>query len=150
MRLVVDQQQAVTEWVASRIPQVGSQGFGKATSIGVVALDGRPMAGAVYHDYHPEFRTIMISFAADNPRWATHNILALLLGYPFRQLAIHKLRAAVPHSNARSLKLVSGIGFTSEGTLKDEFGAGTHAVMWRLFERDYARIYETPKARAAA
>lgn len=150
MKIVVDQQKAVIDWVAQRIPQVGAAGFGPASSMGVVSEQGYPMAGAVYHNYRPAHGTVMISFAADSPRWATRNIISLILGYPFHELGVHKVSTAAPHTNDRALRLNRGVGFVMEGTLKDEFGRGTHAVMFRMFARDYARLYEQPAHRRAA
>lgn len=139
MNLCLDSNGVIVEWVKRMVPHVGS--FGKATAIGLTALDGAPLAGAVYHEYHPEYRTIMMSFAASTPRWATHNTVGMFLRYPFAQLDVWKLRAAVAHTNVRSLKLVKGVGFTIEATLKDEFGPGVHAVMFRLLKPDFVKRY---------
>lgn len=150
MKLCFDQNDIIVNWVWQRIPEIGEMGFGPSTALGVVSESGIPLAGAVFHDYRPDFKSVMISFAADSPRWASRNIVSLILGYPFCQLGVHKLRAAVPHTNEKSLRLTKGIGFCTEGTLRDEFGPGKHAVMWRMFAKDYARLYNGEKGRRLA
>lgn len=139
MILCTDRDGVIVEWVRRMVPHVDD--FGKATAIGLTDSMGNPLAGAVYHDYHPEYRTMMISFAAAHPRWATKNTVGIFLRHPFVHFNIHKLRAAVAHTNTRSLKLTKGVGFTQEGILKDEFGPGHHAVMLRLFRSDFIRRY---------
>lgn len=139
MKLCLDNNGTIVEWVRRMVPHVDD--FGKAVALGLTSDDGKPLAGAVYHEYHPEYQTAMISFAAASPRWATHNTVGMFLRYPFAQLGVHKLRAAVAHTNARSLKLTEGVGFTREATLRDEFGRGTHAVMFRLLRPDFVKRY---------
>ncbi|HAM49001.1 MAG TPA: hypothetical protein DCO73_14805, partial [Alphaproteobacteria bacterium] len=54
--------QAVSEWVAERIPHMYGQRFGPCAAIGVVS-NGKMLAGVVYHDYQPEYGTIQLSMA---------------------------------------------------------------------------------------
>lgn len=139
MRLVLDPDGVVVEWVRRMVPHVDD--FGKAVALGLIGDDGNPLAGAVYNEYRPQFASMMITFAAASPRWATHNTVGMFLRYPFAQMGVHKLRAAVAHTNMRSLKLTEGVGFTREATLRDEFGRGVHAVMFRLLRADFQKRY---------
>lgn len=137
--MCVDKDGLVMNWVRERIGYVPD--FGKCEALGLVAEDGAPLAGAVYHEYRPECGTVMISFAAISPRWATENTVRAFLAYPFQQLGVNKLRAAIIHTNERSLRLTGGVGFKREGTLSDEFGPGKHAVMFGMFSRYFWRRY---------
>jgi RimJ/RimL family protein N-acetyltransferase len=148
VRLCLDKDGVIVEWVRRQIPLVSD--FGRCTALGLTDDNGAPLAGAVYHDYQPHWQSVMISFAASTPRWATRNTVGMFLRYPFAQLGVHKLRAAVPHSNARSLKLTAGVGFVQEAILKDEFGKGSNAVLFRMFERDFLRLYDVEKGRRIA
>ncbi len=140
MNLCLDNaQREIVEWVRRRVPYVDD--FGPATALGVVDRQGKPMAGAVYHEYHPNYGTIMISLAADTARWATPRNIRAFLAYPFEELKVHKLRAAVAHTNERSLRLTKGVGFTQEGILVDEFGPGIHAVMFRMKDHVFYKRY---------
>ncbi len=137
--MCLDRDGVIVEWVRRMVPHVDD--FGKCVALGLTAEDGAPLAGAVYHEYHPEYATMMISFAASSPRWATHNTVGMFLRYPFAQHGVNKLRVAVAHTNTRSLKLTEGVGFTREATLRDEFGRGVHAVMFRLLRPDFIKRY---------
>lgn len=139
MRLCLDKDGVIAEWVRRQIPIVPT--FGNCTALGLLDAQGTPLAGAVYHDYQPQWGSIMISFAAASPKWATPKTVKTFLAYPFQQVGVHKLRAAAEHTNERSMKLITGVGFVREAVLKDEFGKGKNAVLFRMFERDFTRLY---------
>lgn len=140
MRLVFGRDEAIADWVISHIPALRGSSFGPCSAIGVEGSNGGQLAGVVYHDYQPAFATIQLSIAAESPRWATKSIVTQILSYPFDQLAVRKVWAAVPHTNDRALRLIKGLGFVQEGVLKHHFGP-SHAVMWRLLKEDYRRRY---------
>lgn len=127
----------IAPWVAERIE---GGNFDPCTALGV-ELNGRLIMGLVYNDYHPEHRTIALSFAADSPMWATRENIAVLLAYPFVQLGVYKAWIATRIDNIRSLKTTDHIGFKREGVLAHHFGPGTHAVISRMLEPDFWRLY---------
>jgi RimJ/RimL family protein N-acetyltransferase len=88
-------------------------------TIGVVSRDGQFLAGIVYHDYKPigSNGQIEVSLAASSPRWAHRSIIAGLLYYPFGQLNCHLVLASIRKGNARSRKLVKGLGFGEIGAI---------------------------------
>ena len=124
-----------------RIPFVGSAGFGACKAIGVIGNDGSPLAGIVWHDYQPQFKTIAFSIAAVSPRWATRRIIAQLLAYPFDNVGVFKLWTATPSDNVRALRMVQGLGFTREAILAHHFGQGRHAVINRMLRPQYEKLY---------
>jgi RimJ/RimL family protein N-acetyltransferase len=134
----------VAKWVADRIPFVGERGFGVCTAVGVVGKDGRPLAGVIWHDYMPQFKTISFSIAADSPRWITRRLARDLLSYPFERVGVVKAWTATPSSNERSLRLAKGLGFTREAVLAHHFGKD-HAVILRMFLKDFVRQYGEKK-----
>lgn len=140
MRLVFGRDQAVAKWVADRIPFVRERGFGPCKAIGVIASDGRELAGIVYHDWNPDFRTIAFSIAAVSPAWARRGIIRGLFHYPFIDCGVLKLWTATPHRNLRALKALKGLGFTQEAILVRQFGKD-NAVINRMWASDYQRLY---------
>lgn len=119
-----------------RIKDMPQAGFGPCTAIGVINGRNEPLAGVVYHDYQPEFSTMQVSMAAISPRWAMRGIIRELLSYPFDQVQVNKLWAALPHTNERAIRFIRGLGFTQEAVLGRHFGK-THAVICRLYKEDY-------------
>lgn len=155
MRLVFGRDEAVSKWVAARIPFVGERGFGACKAIGIVGKDGRELGGVCFHDYQPTFKTIAFSIAADSPRWVTRHIVAAVLYYPFYDCDVFKLWSCTPHKNERALKFAKGLGFVREAVLAHHFGKNNHAVINRMYRPDYDRLYgvkargKTERANAA-
>src|ERR1035438_3733277 len=100
MRLVWDQAPLVAHWVAMRIPQMeNGADFGPCQAAGVIAEDGTPLGGVVFHNYQPRFKSIEVSLAADSHRWLTRRIIVQILGYPFDQLQVQRLTTLTPKRN---------------------------------------------------
>lgn len=138
--LLFDRDAEIAAWVAERIPHVGSRGFGPCTAIGVVSGD-QLIAGVVYHEYQPDFETIELSMAAENPMWARKMTICGLLAHPFIQLGVYKVWTATPIDNKAALRVNEHIGFKREGVLAHHFGRKRHAVICRMLQPDYRRIY---------
>jgi RimJ/RimL family protein N-acetyltransferase len=138
MRLIFGQDAAVAEWVSRRIPYITS--FKDFVAIGV-ADGNRPIAGVVYDTWQPEYRTMQVSVAAIDPRWAQRGVLRALLHYPFEQMGVYKLWSAMAAENERALKFNRGIGFKRDGILRHQFGPKKHAVFTSMIEPEYRKRY---------
>lgn len=154
MRLV--HSYAMREWVGSRLPFVGPEGF-NYTSQGwavVSEKDGAVLAGVVYHDYYPDYGTVQVSLAAATPRWATRRTIGQLLAIPFERFGCHKIWSSILFSNRRALRFNLGIGFTREALLADYFGMDNHAIVTSLTKQAWAERYchgqESTRAAACA
>lgn len=130
----------IASWVADRIPEAGPESFRKSTAIGVASGD-RLIAGVVYHNYMPQHGTCELSMAADSPMWAKHDVIAGLLHYPFEQMEIYKLWTATPRDYTAALKVNLHIGFKREAVLAHHYGKKRHAVICRMLQPDYRRLY---------
>lgn len=140
----------ITEWVAKRIPHLGPYGFnGRTVALGVIGDGGEPLAGVVFHDWQEQFGTIQLSMAAASPRWATRSIVRQLLSYPFLQVRVRKVWTVTPAKNVRAIRFNKGIGFKQEAVLARHFG-DDHAVVCRMFDHDYKRLYLDRIERKAA
>lgn len=144
MKLLFGHDAQLLSWAAARIPHLGvASSFGPASAIGVVTEFGMPslVAVVVFHTHVPEYKTCQLSVASEDPRWATKSLLRQILAVPFVQYECNKAWSAVPHKNVRVAEFAEAIGFTREGTLKDQFGPGTHAIMLRMLADDYDKKY---------
>lgn len=140
-KLVFGHDSEVAEWVARNIPSLAGQKFEKFSAIGVVDANDEALAGVVYHDYRPKFRTLEISMAAVSPRWASRGIIRALLSYPFLQIGVNKVWTASEHTNARAIKFLKGIGMTQEGVMRHQFGPKNHAVIHGLTRVEFDRLF---------
>ncbi len=141
MRLFFEQPEQIANWVSLRIPHMSGALFGPCTAIGVANEQNEIAAGIVFHDYQPRYRTIQVSVAARDPRWATAKIIKQILSYPFLQLGVNVVWSAIAHDNARAIKFNKGIGFTPEGVGRFRFG-DKHAWVSSMTAKEYNRRYQ--------
>ena len=97
-------------WLEQRIPGVN---IGDDSVCIGVWRDGKLAAVAGFYDYKTV--DIELSFAADDPRWATKQTITYILAFPFVQLETQRCTAMVLKSNKRCRKLLLGVGFNEEG-----------------------------------
>jgi RimJ/RimL family protein N-acetyltransferase len=128
----------VQRWVAERIPDITA--FGDSVSLAAVS-GNHILAGFVFHDYHPDWSTISMSMASESPMWARREIIHGVLSYPFEQLKTYKLWAAILRTNEKMLKAATHIGFIREAILAHQFGQKRHAVIMRMLQPDYQRLF---------
>lgn len=140
MQLVFGRDAAVADWVAARIPHVGTgETFGPLAAIGV-AREGCMVAGVVYHNYLAGYQTGEVSFAADTPRWATRGVVRALLAVPFGQYGWRRLSAVIRHDNEPAARLLSGLGFKREGTAREFFAPRVHGVVFGMLAKEHAAL----------
>lgn len=141
-RVLYGQDEAVAAWVCSLIPHVGPNGIpGPNAALGVVGDSGRPLAGIIYHDYHPAYSVIQLTFASVSPMWARRDVIRELLAYPFQQLGCFKVWTATPIDNEAAIKVNLHLGFVREAVLAHQFGKNRHCVICRMTLPIFNRRY---------
>ncbi len=121
----------VCEWVAQRVPVlVGRAPANTSSALGVVR-HGRIAAGLVFHNYRPKI-DIEVTLAADSPAWAHPAILRRLFSFPFYQLQVARLTCVVSRKNKRCRKLVEGMGWRLEGTIRRAYDGHTDAMIYGM------------------
>jgi RimJ/RimL family protein N-acetyltransferase len=138
-QLLYGRSEDVAGWVADKIPEA-NHGFKEATAIGVVS-QGKLIAGVVYNEWQPDYKTIQLSIAATSSMWARPEIIRGLLDYPFYQVDCFKCWMVIPSDNAASLKMTDKVGFVKEGIMAHQYGKKRHAVLKRMFKNDYERLW---------
>lgn len=143
-------------WAASRIPHMHGGTFGACRSIGVMrgedAADmSAPMqAVVVYHTFMEREQTCQMSVACRTPMWARRDILAALFSYPFEQLGVNLVWAAVPHLNEKTIAFNEHVGFKRDGVLRHRFGWKNHAVVMSMTKYEYAKVWKNGQINTVA
>lgn len=128
----------IGNWVSHKLTTTGEIGFnGEFNSLGVIH-DDTLIAGVVYHDWHPTYRTICIQLVSENPRWASRRTIETLGNYPFVQLNCQRVTALVNSDNHAALKLAERVGFKREATLERAAG-DKDIIILRLFQEEWMR-----------
>lgn len=128
----------IGEWVSERVTSTGEIGFnGDYNALGVVNNDSL-IAGVVYHDYHPIYRTICIQLCCDDPHWASRRTIERLGNYPFIELGVNRVTALVNSNNTRGIRLAKGVGFKEEARLEKAAG-DQDIIVFRLFRDEWIK-----------
>jgi len=137
MRIVLGRDPEVADWVARRIPHVGSgAAFGPCAAIGVEAEDGAPLGGVVFSNWQPACRSIEASFASQTPRWLTRRIIGAILSYPFDQLDCQRITTITPRRAKAARRFLDVFGFRREGLVRKGMG-DDDAVLSGLLKREW-------------
>ena len=133
-----EETQRMAAWVAERIPHMHGGDFGHCVAGGVVR-DGLLVAGVVFHDYHPAYSTIQVSIAAERSGWATRPALRAMFEYPFGQLGVNLLWAAMPANLPDVHEFNGRLGFKREAVLRHRYGRKRHAVIASMTQGEWKR-----------
>ena len=138
--------QQLSQWACDRIPWMNYSPAMKAVG---VATGPEPsdalLAVAVYHNYIPAkvvngerwYNSVEMSFAAASPRFATRRTITNLLKIPFDQYKVDTVLVDIPSINERSIRFVTGIGFTPRGTLNRFFSPSVNACVFGLHRNQF-------------
>lgn len=126
----------VRDWVSSRCALVHFGFDAQSRAIGVL-LNNELVAGFVYSDYQPNFRTIEMSIAADSSKWASKRVIYELLAYPFIGCDCQRITVTTAETNHKALRLATGVGFVQEAVVERAYGKNENAVLLRLFKEEW-------------
>ena len=120
-------------WIEARIDNINLEG---SACLGVMR-DGKLLAVAAFGNLRST--NVEVSFASDNPRWATREAITAMLAYPFYQLRVQRVSALCLKSNAKVRRFVKGIGFLEEGRLRH---MGPHKETMFLYGMTFDDYYK--------
>ena len=132
----------VREWIRDRIgpPVCSEDSFTDDAALGVL-LNGRLVAGIVFHDWYPRFRTCELSMASITPVWARPEIIADLLSHPFRVMDVFKLYTCTNAANRLAINVNIHVGFSVDAVLEHQYGPGEDCVICKMLRPDYEQRY---------
>lgn len=137
MRLALGRSAETADWVAARIPHLGSgDAFGPCAALGVEDADGSLIGGVVFSGWRPSCRSIEASFASDTARWLTRRLITQIMAYPFGQLDCQRVTAITPRKAGPARRFLDAFGFKREGLVRKGFG-DDDAVISGLLRREW-------------
>jgi len=132
----VEENDALKAWIAQRIPDYRS---GSHTVCIGIEREQKLLAVVAWDNWRG--RDIEVTFASDNPRWATRQTIMTLLAYPFIQLGCQRVTSFVYKSNKRARRLNEGLGFVQEGKHRDAGKNLEPVFSYGLTKRDFVAKY---------
>jgi RimJ/RimL family protein N-acetyltransferase len=152
-----DENKALLEWAAQRIPWMEAHSAMQA--VGIVEgpdLSFPLLAVCFYHNYIPTktidgklwYGVCEIGFAARSPKWATRRAISDLLRIPFVTYTCRKVVTVIPSTNKRAIRFNEGIGLKPEGTLRHHFAKGVHACIHGMMKSEFEARWKDPQPKA--
>lgn len=138
MRLFLNNDALVAEWVRQHIPHMDGCSFGACSAIGITTEEGDMLGGVVFSNYHKKFRWMEVSVASVSPRWLTPRIITEIMRYPFQTAGLKRLQSHAPRRNKAACDFNRRLGFKQEGTLRRAVG-GDDAVVFGMLDTDWRR-----------
>ena len=127
-----EQNSQIVAWTRGQIEHETDFG-NQAQSIAAVR-NGKIIAAVIY--YNRRGVDCEVAFAASHPSWATKETIGVFLLLPFNQYGCKRITAVVHTKNKRVRKLLEGICFIHEGTLRHAFFPH-NAQIYGLTAKDY-------------
>lgn len=133
-RVIFGYDKLVADFVCSQVNELDNQlKGGWYAGLGVV-VDNRLIAGVVFNEYRKT--DIRESFAAIEPRWATHATLRTLFSYPFVHLGVRRMTGIVEKKNKKSRELTLRLGFKYEGNCRKAMDNGDDAIIYGMLKEE--------------
>lgn len=146
MRLVLGRDREVADWTKARIPHAHE--WGPFSAIGVADESENLIAGVVFNNYHPHYKSIEISTASSTRRWLTKSLITGISAYPFEQLGCQRVTAATPRNAHTARQFLETFGFQPEGIVRLGFGSqdahifGLLATEWAAHRYNLGRVVD--------
>ena len=130
---------AMAEWCAERLGEpIEIFGFNRLghPMFQTIGFSRENKLACVVVAYHATNDSIVCSFAADNPRWASKHNIAAWGSWIFGQLGMKHTSAVVIKSNKRSRKFVEGVGYRVEGKIR-KAANGEDMIIYGMLKEEH-------------
>lgn len=137
----------ILDWMEGRV------GFSlrPARAIGLVEQDedGTPrlLAAVAYNRVNSYSNAaphdVCMTIVSTTPRWASRRAIGAFFRYPFIDLEMRRVTAAVASDNAPSLKMMDQLGFKAEGVIRHGYDGFRDAVVFGML-REECRWLDAP------
>ena len=120
-------------WLVERIPYTESLepcrciGFRRRS-------DGKILYGGAFNEFRG--RDVQYHAACDDPKVLTKTRIALLFDYPFTQLGVTRVSCVIAAGNDRSRKVVEGLGWVHEGTVRKFYADNEDGVIYGMLREE--------------
>ena len=123
----------IAGWIAERIPYCDDLGDARCIAFRRRS-DNRMLYGGAFNEYRG--RDVQYHAACDDPKVLTRSRIRLLFRYPFEQLGVSRISCVIAASNSRSRRVVEGLGWTEEGTVRKFYADNEDAKIYGMLRED--------------
>lgn len=120
-------------------PTLPSIGFlGSFTTIAIMDSSNH-QATAIFYGFNARTGEVHYIFCSKDKRWGTRANCRDLIRAIFTGTGVRRVSAVCRSDNKKAIKLLHASGFVREGTRREAYGPGLHAVDFGMLRSDAAR-----------
>ena len=120
------------------------ESFDPNYTMGISVIDRLGAATVLYHHYYPQVDCQMSIRGAG--AWATPEALTEFFSFPFVELGLRRVTAAVARNNKRSRKLCERVGYKMEGVRRKAYRNGQNEIIYGMLREECRYLNEMRKA----
>ena len=114
-KIITDKDNIITKWVCERLGY-GTCWLQNYITFGIVRNE-KIIAGLIFHDIHLGDDVSWTIYSTDK-HWCTKKIIKFFMKMAFEYYQCRRINILVNTDNDKCLKLVTGLGFKTEGLLR--------------------------------
>ena len=122
----------IAAWILERVPY--TQNLEPCRCIGFGKRGGKILYGGAFNEFRG--RDVQYHAACDDPSVLTRSRIRLLFRYPFEQLGVERISCVIAGSNVRSRKVVEGLGWQQEGTVRQFYAAEEDGILYGILKSE--------------
>jgi RimJ/RimL family protein N-acetyltransferase len=121
---------AIEKWVSLHSFGHTENRWPESSSYGVL-MNGEPIAGVIYHDYKPMFKTIQYSGAATDRRWLQGPSLHYMFGHMFETVGCQMVMTGNSSKNTGLHKILERLDHKKH-VIERAWGRDDDMFLWTL------------------
>ena len=122
----------VAAWIAERVPY--TQNLEPCRCIGFRKRGGEILYGGAFNEFRG--RDVQYHAACDDPSVLTRSRIKVLFRYPFEQIGVERISCVIADSNARSRKVVEGLGWKQEGIIRRFYADSEDGILYGILKSE--------------
>jgi len=103
-------------------------------TIGIFDDDCEFQGVLLYNNW--EEKNVSMHIASVTPKWCTKSVLKVIFTYPFMELGVNRVTAAIREGNTKSRSLVERLGFKQEGELRHYYDTGESDIIYGMTKEE--------------
>lgn len=131
-KIVADRNGVIAAWVCRGLG-VGVQEIGENFTLGFL-YGGRAVGGLIYHGLQDG--SLWWTIYTVDKHWCSRKVLKTVFGLAFDGMNCHRINIIVSRDNVKSLKLVKGLGFKTEGLLRRYRSSGEDCYLLGMLKNE--------------
>ncbi len=126
---------SLARWVSLGLGETDLSWMGENYYTSAFICGSELVGGVVYHDIRPG-RDVWLTIYTTDKKWCNRKNLKHIFQLAFEYFKCQRVSVGVSEDNLKSLKLVRGLGFHSEGCLRNYDDNGNDYIVFGMLKQE--------------